>query len=83
MSCAAILTAARDVGCILKEKFEGLDALAMSLIRLINGYIRATRNLKAASSDGKNIDPCHREDLVGMRLQFSIFVFLLYILRHG
>jgi four helix bundle protein len=40
------LTTALDAGYLSTEMFAGLDATAVSAIRLINGYIRATKNLK-------------------------------------
>jgi four helix bundle protein len=40
------LTTALDAGYLSKEIFAELDATAVSAIRLVNGYIRATRNLK-------------------------------------
>jgi four helix bundle protein len=41
------LTTALDAGYIPKARYDELDALAVSAIRLVNGYIRATKNLKA------------------------------------
>jgi four helix bundle protein len=46
------LTTALDAGYIPKETFAELNAMAVSAIRLVNGYIRATRNLKLASDQG-------------------------------
>jgi hypothetical protein len=43
------LTTALDAGYIQKEKYEQLEAMAISAIGLVNGYIRATRSLKAAA----------------------------------
>ena len=43
------LTTALDAGYIQQEKYERLEAMAISAIKLVNGYIRATRNLKAAA----------------------------------
>lgn len=40
------LTTALDAGYLSKETFAELDATAVSAIRPINGYIRATKNLK-------------------------------------
>lgn len=40
------LTTALDAGYISKEEHSGLNATAMSTIRLINGYIRSTRKLQ-------------------------------------
>ncbi|HSY59672.1 MAG TPA: four helix bundle protein [Terriglobales bacterium] len=44
------LTAALDAGYISEEKYRALDAIAISATRLVNGYIRATKNLKNSSS---------------------------------
>jgi four helix bundle protein len=44
------LTAALDAGYISTQECESSEQLALSVIRLVNGYIRATRNLKAASA---------------------------------
>jgi four helix bundle protein len=44
------LTTALDAGYIPKDKYEQLDAMAMSAIRLVNGYIRATKNLKMSAN---------------------------------
>ena len=44
------LTTALDAGYIPQEKYAALDSMAMSAIRLVNGYIRATRNLKTRVS---------------------------------
>lgn len=44
------LTTALDAGYIPKARYEELDAMAISAIRLINGYIRATKNLKMSAS---------------------------------
>ena len=41
-------TTALDAGYISKEEFAGLDAQAVSAIKLLNGYIRATKNRKEA-----------------------------------
>src|SRR5208283_4280289 len=43
------LTTALDAGYILKEEWERLNLTAISAIRLVNGYIRATKNLKLSS----------------------------------
>ena len=40
------LTTALDAGYIAPEKYKKLEATAISAIRLVNGYIRATKNLK-------------------------------------
>jgi len=48
------LTTALDAGYIPKEKYNELDATAVSAIRLVNGYIRATRNLKVPSAGKKS-----------------------------
>lgn len=37
------LTTALDQGYISKEKYKELDELAMSVVRLLNGYIRSTK----------------------------------------
>jgi len=44
------LTTALDAGYLSKEMFAELDAMAVSATRLINGYIRATKNLKMSMS---------------------------------
>jgi four helix bundle protein len=43
------LTTALDAGYIQQEKYEELDKMAIGAIKLVNGYIRATRNLKSES----------------------------------
>jgi four helix bundle protein len=43
------LTTALDAGYISEEKYKSLDAIAISATRLVNGYIRATKNLKNSS----------------------------------
>ncbi len=43
------LTTALDAGYIRQEKYEQLESMAMSAIKLVNGYIRATRSLKATA----------------------------------
>jgi four helix bundle protein len=43
------LTTALDAGYIPKAKYDELDAMAISAVRLVNGYIRATRSLKASA----------------------------------
>lgn len=45
------LTTALDAGSIRPEKYEELAAMAISAIKLVHGYSRATRNLKAAAED--------------------------------
>ena len=40
------LTTALDAGYIAPEKYKELEAAAISAIRLVNGYIRATKDLK-------------------------------------
>jgi four helix bundle protein len=45
------LTTALDAGYIPNELFAELDSMAISAIRLINGYIRATRNLKISATE--------------------------------
>jgi four helix bundle protein len=47
------LTTALDAGYIPEERYRELDATAVSAIRLVNGYIRATRNLKMSASIDK------------------------------
>ncbi len=47
------LTTALDAGYISKEKYKELDAMATSAIRLVNGHIRATKNLKLASGTNR------------------------------
>ena len=44
------LTTALDAGYIANARYKELDALAMSAIRLVNGYIRATKALKASAA---------------------------------
>jgi len=44
------LTTALDAGYISQETYAQLESMAMSVIRLINGYIRSTKNLKSTSS---------------------------------
>jgi four helix bundle protein len=44
------LTAALDAGYIPKARYDELDAMAISVVRPVNGYIRATNNLKASKS---------------------------------
>lgn len=43
------LTTDLDAGYIQQEKYKELDSMAISAIKLVNGYIRATRKLKAES----------------------------------
>ena len=43
------LTSALDASYISKGEFENADALAVSVIRIVNGYIRSTRNAEKAS----------------------------------
>jgi four helix bundle protein len=43
------LTAALDAGYIPQEKYAELEDMAMNAIRLVNGYIRATKILKASA----------------------------------
>lgn len=38
------LTTALDAGYISQETYGDLDSMAMSVIRLVNGYIRSTKN---------------------------------------
>ena len=46
------LTTALDAGYIPKDRYEQLDAMAISAIRLVNGYIRATKSLKISANLG-------------------------------
>jgi len=43
------LTTALDAGYISEDTYKELDAMAISVIRLVNGYIRSTKNLKASA----------------------------------
>jgi four helix bundle protein len=43
------LTTALDAGYIPKERYEELEAMAISAIRLVNGYMRATKSLKIST----------------------------------
>jgi four helix bundle protein len=45
-------TTALDAGYISKEEYAVLHRQAVSVIKLLNGYIRATRNRKNTSKDG-------------------------------
>lgn len=47
------LITALDSGYLSIKKFEELNQLAMSAIRLVNGYIRATKNLQASNTKAK------------------------------
>lgn len=47
------LTTALDAAYITQEKYRELDTLAMDVIRLLNGYIRSTAKLRAAT-DGNH-----------------------------
>jgi hypothetical protein len=44
------LTTAIDAGYIPKERHRESDAMAVSAIRLVNGYVRATKNLKMSAA---------------------------------
>ena len=44
------LTTAMDAGYISEELYKELDAMAISAIKLVNGYMRSTQNLKASES---------------------------------
>jgi len=44
-------TTALDAGYITKEQYAVLDRQAISVIKLINGYIRSTKERKAKPSD--------------------------------
>jgi len=48
------LTTALDAGYIPQEKYKSLDDMAMSAIRLINGYIRGTKRLQVDSLRAKS-----------------------------
>ena len=48
-------TTALDAGYISKEEYAVLHRQAVSVIKLLNGYIRATRNRKSTSKDGTTI----------------------------
>lgn len=41
------LTTALDAGYISRGRYKELDGLAMDVVRLLNGYIRSTKKLKA------------------------------------
>ena len=43
------LTTALEASHMSKGEFENADALAVSVIRIVNGYIRSTRNAEKAS----------------------------------
>jgi four helix bundle protein len=43
------LTTALDAAYITKEKFAALDELAKSVVRLLNGYIRSTKERRDAA----------------------------------
>ena len=47
------LTTALDAGYISQQTYKELEASAVSAIRLVNGYIRATKNRKASSAEKK------------------------------
>lgn len=44
------LTTALDAGYLSKEKFEELNELSKSVIRLLNGYIRRTKERREAAA---------------------------------
>ena len=44
-------TTALDAGYISAQEYAGLNGQALSVIRLLNGYIRATRNRKSMAKD--------------------------------
>jgi len=44
------LTTALDAGYLSKEKFEELNELAKSVARLLNGYIRSTKERREAAA---------------------------------
>ena len=43
------LTTALDAGYIPKERYDELEAMAISANRLVNGYMRATKSLKSST----------------------------------
>lgn len=45
-------TTALDAGYLSREKYEELESLAMQVIRLLNGYIRKTKELKETAGKG-------------------------------
>jgi four helix bundle protein len=47
------LTTALDAGYISQQTYKEVDASAVSAIRLVSGYIRATKNRKASSAEKK------------------------------
>jgi four helix bundle protein len=53
------LTTSLDAGYISKQQYESTNQSATSVIRLINGYIKSTRSLKALST--ATIDRMQRE----------------------
>ena len=46
------LTTALDVGYVSREEYKELEGLAMQVIRLLNGYIRKTKQLRDAPGNG-------------------------------
>ena len=44
-------TTALDAGYLSKEEFSGLNQQAVSVVKLLNGYIRATKTRKDISKD--------------------------------
>lgn len=46
------LTTSLDAGYLSKGEYENLEQITVSVIRLINGYIRSTRKLKDMSAGG-------------------------------
>jgi len=47
------LTTALDAGYIAADTYKNLDGMAVSVIKLLNGYIRSTKNLKASAGSVK------------------------------
>ena len=45
-------TTALDAGYVTREKFLELNAMALDVIRLLNGYIRSTVRLKTLGKPG-------------------------------
>ena len=45
-------TTALDAGYLSKEEFSGLNRQAVAVVKLLNGYIRATKTRKDTSKDG-------------------------------
>jgi hypothetical protein len=43
------LTTALGAGCIPREPYVELEAMAISAIRIVNGYMRVTKSLKRST----------------------------------